>query len=44
VSATIISSKYNSKKHKNDNRKNTRYNTENDAIVVTEPHVSMNGA
>jgi hypothetical protein len=23
---------------------NTRFNTDNDAIVVTEPHVSMNAA
>jgi hypothetical protein len=40
VSATRRSSKYNSKKHKN----NKRYNTDNDATVVTGPHVSMNGA
>jgi len=40
VSATIRSSKYSSKTYKN----NTRYNTDNVATIVTEPHVSMNGA
>jgi len=44
VSATIRAASTTVKKKKIITESNTRYNTDNGAIVVTEPHVTMNEA